>query len=79
MFDPLPFFPHDYEKHLPKKGKKKKGISLPWPSNICSERTSFASPIAKNYWTMTVNYVGLKINLLGTSSSMITLTLFFLM
>ena len=56
--------------------KKSNDISLPWSTDICSKRTSFASPIAKPIWTMIVDNAGLQNRHLETSSDMVTLTSF---
>jgi hypothetical protein len=86
MFDLLPLFPRNFEKCLvafvfqikEEHEQEQEGIFLPWSLDICNKRTSFSS--YKTCWTMNLDNVGLKIDLLGTSSSMVTLNLnFFLM
>ena len=86
MFDLLPFiFPSflvtmetfDKRKRIKEKRKNyQNNISLSWSLDICNKRSSFCRTHCKTCWTMIVDNVGLKLGLLGTSSSMITLTSF---
>ena len=61
----LPLFPCNYGKVF--------DFSLPWSPDFW-ERTFFCLSHCKNPWTMTMDNVGLKIGLLETSSSKVTLT-----
>ena len=53
------------------KKKDQNDISLPWSPDICNENM-FNLSHYKTYHTVTMDFVGLKIGLMGTSSSTIT-------
>jgi hypothetical protein len=60
------------------------GVSLSWSLTFAVKvefafENLFCLSHCKTYWTMTMGNVGVKVGLLGTSSSMVILTFFFLM
>ena len=59
--------------------EEKDDISLSWSPNIYSKRTSFGLSQCKTQWTSIMDNVSMETWLLGTLSSMVTLTFVFLM